>query len=282
MARHLQEPLMAACCYHSYLRIICIHLDYNLLCFVSLQDLSSFAMPLLESETNDMATDVDGNFRPRSGSGGIRNFFRKKHKSGDVESMKASASASSTGKPAKSRNFLEAIRPRSKSDVAALQMGRPRTQSVGLPMDTSEVRSRAEQEFVLSKSPSGSVPTPMSALLSGDKSPSKPVPTQKEAAPAPGAVTPEMFVEMYRHRAYSDPRPRTNLRAAASAARAKKVSFFRLFCWAIFWLDNSFERLNFTAAKLLLLRSFQLEEGLDPSQVNSLSLSNCVLINRST
>ena len=198
-------------------------------------------MPLLDSDTTTLATDMeDGGYRPRSGSGGLRNFFRKKHKSGDPEgkhhnnyatghsvsptspTAAAAAAPGASSKPNKKHPILDGLRPRSRTDVTHGASGlRPRTQSMDVPADyyTSggPGRHHARGDSAGGRSAHGT--TPMSALLTeGGRAQSGGQAQQPE-----GTVTPEMFVEMYRYRAYSDPKPRSTLRAAAMAARSKKV-----------------------------------------------------------
>ena len=173
-------------------------------------------MPLLDSDLPEPTTPrnnmsataiVDEEFRARSGSGGFRNLFRKRQKSGDETKLKSPLPSSSGG--SKVRTFLEVFRPRSKSDVASLNVpttGRHRSSSIS-----------SEQDVYLSKSPPPVSPgfsksltttmTPMSNLLVENSSQSN----------GSERVTASTLVEKFRHRAYTDPKQKS--RMAAIAAR---------------------------------------------------------------
>ena len=81
-------------------------------------------MPLMEPDLRDAtnANDVpDGDFRPRSGSTGLRGLFsgksRQRKQSGDSSAKMESSSTSS-----KVKNFFaDAFRPRSKSDLSGVK-----------------------------------------------------------------------------------------------------------------------------------------------------------------
>ena len=84
-------------------------------------------MPLLESDTpHDAAIslDLDDNFRPRTGSGGIMSYLKNKrrHKSSDDAARSSPKSQSPSGTPGSSsslvKSFFGNFRPRSKSDAA--------------------------------------------------------------------------------------------------------------------------------------------------------------------
>ncbi|KAK2175387.1 hypothetical protein NP493_732g01000 [Ridgeia piscesae] len=174
-------------------------------------------MPLLDSDLpepttpkNNMAAAdiVDEEFRTRSGSGGFRNLFRKRQKSGDETKVKSPVPSSGS----KVRSFLDAFRPRSKSDVASLNIpgGRHRSSSV-----------TSEQDLYTSKSPPPVAPgfsksltttmTPMSNLLVENSVQNM---QQSNGTDRVSALT---LVEKFRHRAYTDPKQKS--RMAAIAAR---------------------------------------------------------------
>ena len=285
----------------------CILTQYSL---HVLQDLSAFAMPLLESDRGDVPvspaanhhhpTDDTDAFRPRAGSTGFKNFFRKRHKSGEksVESelSKSYGSSSPRGSPSpshhhrhqqqhhqgspgcttptqqpggsKMRHFIDAIRPRSKSDAASIaqNIGRPGQYHKRHPSntDTSPPTSgnvnipgssnvAVISNGIVAASPSqrqqqhhrstdllppnspmsqpghvaaASSPTPMSHLLSSSQGANTSTPSSHHPPASPHHhITPEEFVEAFRERAYSDPRPRSNMAAiAAKRAAYRKVS----------------------------------------------------------
>ena len=183
-------------------------------------------MPLLDADDVTMATEMDGDFRPRAGSnsstgsGVFRGIFRKKQKSGDNEGSRGSSRGTSpqntpgaTGN--KMKNFLESIRPRSKSDAqhknAQKQQQIQRKISGGHTVSYStgvESASTSARQRHLS--------TPMSRLLSVGDSP---------LSQSVGNRT-SYLSEDFRERAFSD--PRSSLQAARRAA-AKKVCNFRVF-----------------------------------------------------
>ena len=180
-----------------------------------LQDLSTFAMPLLDSDMNQDSNNCDDadSFRPRSGSAGLRNLFRKKHKSGD-ESKSGShghSPVSPQSSSFKMKNFLDAFRPRSKSDVVSAHVPVPPKNhhprnSVDLPPSTYNVVS--EERSTHSKSAGHQ--TPMSALLRRG--------SDEKVTP----IGPEEYIQMFRERAYSDPRPKE--RSTVLATRSRHVS----------------------------------------------------------
>ncbi|KAK3092899.1 hypothetical protein FSP39_008580 [Pinctada imbricata] len=87
------------------------------------KDLGAFAMPLMEPDLRDATNSndlPDGDFRPRSGSTGLRGLFsgksRQRKQSGD-SNAKGDSSTSS-----KVKNFFaDAFRPRSKSDLSGVK-----------------------------------------------------------------------------------------------------------------------------------------------------------------
>lgn len=109
-----------------------------------LQDLSAFAIPLLESDLQDGGMDVDvPEGRPRSSSGsqgGLKQFFgskaRQRNKSGERELDPAKGGTNGAGgggggsggkddkdgkSSSKVKSFFDTFRPRSKSDVSGLK-----------------------------------------------------------------------------------------------------------------------------------------------------------------
>ena len=166
-------------------------------------------MPLLESDVGRTPLDMEDGYRPRTDStgssgGGIRNFFRKKHKSGDdaYTSSRGSSRGNSPGTtPSKMRNFLDVIRPKqkelnipgAKGPDAMYESGR-RPRSISVQEEKLLMHQRSP--------PPGPGPTPMSQLLN-------------EASG--GYNRNQILMDMYRNRAYSDPKPRS--RQAALAAR---------------------------------------------------------------
>ena len=175
-------------------------------------------MPLLDTDDVTMATEMDGDFRGRSGSnsptgstGVLRGIFRKKQKSGDNDVSRGSTRGSSPqntpGVPGnKVKNFLDSFRPRSKSDaqnknVQKQQIPQKKISGGNAPYNTSLEIPGARQRHVS---------TPMSRLLNvGDSPMSQSVGTRNSA-----------LLEDFRQRAFSD--PRSSLQAARRAA-AKKV-----------------------------------------------------------
>lgn len=96
-------------------------------CFVYFQDLSAFAMPLLEPDVRDVANDFpEGDFRPRAGSTGLRGLFsgkaRQRNKSGDeTRESKGNSPSGGHSTSSKVKNFFDQFRPRSKSDLSGVK-----------------------------------------------------------------------------------------------------------------------------------------------------------------
>ena len=181
-----------------------------------LQDLSAFAMPLLDTDSTDMNSAEDS--RPRSGSlgAGIRNIFRKKHKSGD-DSIGSSRGSSPGSTPSKVKSLFDGFRPRQPGQGGP---GKPRRASAVDPPTIHEHESarttRGRSSSVQStpqNTPCVSPPvTPMSQLLAEN-----PI----RAQPGPSSGYP---IEHFRHRAYSEPKNTTSsVLRARNAALAKKV-----------------------------------------------------------
>ena len=119
------------------------------------QDLSAFAMPLLESDQQDglgaTPMDLDSTEgRPRSGSGSNFKLFggksRQRNKSGEESPAAAgknngASPTSNTSTSSKMKSFFDTFRPRSKSDVSGLKKpGKKNREAMGvsgLAMDRS-------------------------------------------------------------------------------------------------------------------------------------------------
>ncbi|XP_052091892.1 5'-AMP-activated protein kinase subunit gamma-1-like isoform X5 [Mytilus californianus] len=85
-------------------------------------DLSAFAVPLMDTGVKEMTPSndlADGDFRPRSGSTGLRGLFSRKNRqrkhSGDSNAKETAPSTS------KVQNFLDSFRPRAKSDLSGIK-----------------------------------------------------------------------------------------------------------------------------------------------------------------
>ena len=130
-------------------------------------------MPLMESgdhagspvsPLHSSLDNVDGDFRPRSGSTGIRGLFSKdKHrkKSGDESSKGNSPSTSS-----KVKNFFDSIRPRSKSDLSGVKKPNKKAiQAAKLEasMDESQLTSALHDSDYMNRVPDDE--TPMGKIL---------------------------------------------------------------------------------------------------------------------
>ncbi|XP_052091891.1 5'-AMP-activated protein kinase subunit gamma-1-like isoform X4 [Mytilus californianus] len=88
----------------------------------SSKDLSAFAVPLMDTGVKEMTPSndlADGDFRPRSGSTGLRGLFSRKNRqrkhSGDSNAKETAPSTS------KVQNFLDSFRPRAKSDLSGIK-----------------------------------------------------------------------------------------------------------------------------------------------------------------
>lgn len=177
---------------------------------VLLQDLSAIAMPLMETDPSPQPgrgpyhsslDHVDGDFRPRSGSTGIKGLFSKdksRKKSSDESAKGTSPSTSS-----KVKNFFESIRPRSKSDLSgvkkpnkkALQQAR-----MDASMDESELSALRSNDHIVSMPPQNRDNTHMAHIL-GDQL-RVPNSRQRHASGPPTGV--DQFHSRYRPRANSD------------------------------------------------------------------------------
>ena len=175
-------------------------------------------MPLLE-DGQEMQTDMEDGLRPRTSStgGGIRNFFRKKHKSGPgtpIEDGRMAGSPTTGG--SKVKNLFDSIRPRSKSDSqhntdVPRKRGSPQCRS---PLTAQPVPITKQP----ATPPSYNHGTPMSNLLiSGSP--------QVHHQPFYHSQN-QVLLDKFRHRAYSDPKPRAQhaALAARNAVLARQVS----------------------------------------------------------
>ncbi|CAC5380486.1 PRKAG [Mytilus coruscus] len=86
------------------------------------KDLSAFAVPLMDTGVKEMTPSndlADGDFRPRSGSTGLRGLFSRKNRqrkhSGDSNAKETAPSTS------KVQNFFDSFRPRAKSDLSGIK-----------------------------------------------------------------------------------------------------------------------------------------------------------------
>ncbi|KAK2149256.1 hypothetical protein LSH36_458g00002 [Paralvinella palmiformis] len=187
-------------------------------------------MPFLESDSPNTVTsmDVEDGCHPRTSSFGIRNIFRKRNKSGDSASgdprmpnSKGSTPSPVTTPNSKTKNFSwgSLSRPRSRSDASASRdvppVGVHRKHSISEETVDSTKESLSHPDV---RTHYGSHPTPMSHLLSPPASR-----TRHASECTNRSIGPEEFIEMYRSRAYSDPRPQ-NRSAALAAARRKRIS----------------------------------------------------------
>ena len=177
-------------------------------------------MPLMEtgdppSPMNPLMSSldsVDGEFRPRSGSTGIRGLFsskdRHRKKSGEENTKGNSPSTSS-----KVKNFFDSIRPRSKSDLSgvkkpnkkAIQAARLRMDqsmdesSLSSALNNGDVNVSIPTNTAVPPGAQGSA-TPMGQILTGQLT----VPnsrTRHQSGPPTGV---DQFNSRYRPRAMSD------------------------------------------------------------------------------
>lgn len=169
-------------------------------------------MPLMETDPSPQSPisplhssleTVDGEYRPRSGSTGKWNLFskdRSRKKSGD-ESAKGNSPSTSS----KVKNFFDAIRPRSKSDLSgvkkpnkkALQQAR-----MDASMDESQLSAlKSSNDHIVTIPPENRLEdTPMGKIL-GDQL-RVPNSRQRHQSGPPTAV--DQFHNRYRPRANSD------------------------------------------------------------------------------
>ncbi|ESO88019.1 hypothetical protein LOTGIDRAFT_166040 [Lottia gigantea] len=206
----------------------------KLLCWclrVGPNDLSAFAMPLMDSDYTEGAGAMEDDFRQRSGSGGIKSLFgtkpRQRNKSGDE--LKGDKNSSPTS-GSKMKNFFESIRPRSKSDVsgmkkpgkkaaaAAQNMDRSMDESTLAPQLNSHgaVNSSVSQGATshgaaavtpVPKGPSKTL-TPMSEILEGQMYNFGDKMTERNRHKSGPATPVEQFMSKFRNRSNSDSKPK--------------------------------------------------------------------------
>ena len=178
--------------------------------------------PPSPSSTSQTSMDVeDGGYRPRAGSGGIKDFFRRRQKSGDDRSKVAGPGngpvAPGNVEKSKMKQFMNVIRPRAKSDANTMQAGgRPRSRTVDESHDV-----RVDLDVMTKSPPSGATNTMMGRLQTHHVSMTSP----EKATSDTDVLRPEQFLAAFRERAYTDPRQRTR-QAAANAARKKQVRVY--------------------------------------------------------
>lgn len=158
-------------------------------------------MPLLETDVREVASannDIpDGEYRPRSGSTGLRGLFSKRQR-------KPSGDESATNKKeSKVKNFFDSFRPRSKSDLSGIKKpGKKHSAKLDQSMDESNLRE------VLTQDPSnandihmrsGGNNTLMGQILEGQLS----VPNDNRTRHKSGPPTP-MDYSRFRTRSNSD------------------------------------------------------------------------------
>lgn len=185
------------------------------------KDLSQFAMPLMEtggdppSQMNPLMSSmdsVDGEFRQRSGSTGIRGLFsskdRHRKKSGD-ESAKVNSPSTSS----KVKNFFDSIRPRSKSDLSGIKKPNKRAiaaarmrmdqsmdeSSLSSALNNGDVNVSLPTNTALPPGAQGSA-TPMGAILTGQLT----VPNTRQRHQSGPPTSVDQFNSRYRPRAMSD------------------------------------------------------------------------------
>ena len=202
----------------------------------SIQDLSAFAMPLFDPDSSGDANghgmlDVDGS-DGKSGGTGIKGWFRKRQKSGDVEARSSARPLPSPQQQqlpspvqaTKMKHLLDTFRPRSRSDVAAMNVARTHVKTKsGLAIPSLNGGQTIQSS---TSSPLAKKATDPSSLdersLNGtpiiQKSRHTSGSDKLSSTPTRGHIGPEEFLEMYRERAYSDPR---RVKEAALAARNK-------------------------------------------------------------
>lgn len=169
-------------------------------------------MPLLEPDG-----DIDGDFRPRAGSVGLRSLMkpkasRQRWKSGDEGRLTSQGQLNKEKDttPSKVKNFFESFRPRSKSDVSGMKKpGKkppvnnnvPHSAAIKMDRSMDESQLRAAQHDQLS--PQRTQATPMGQILevqlASDASKSK-------ALLSPTNTPVEQFKNMFRTRSNSDSR----------------------------------------------------------------------------
>lgn len=205
-------------------------------------------MPLMEtgdppSPMNPLVASndsVDGDFRPRSGSTGIRGLFagkdRHRKKSGEENTKGNSPSTSS-----KVKNFFDSIRPRSKSDLSGVKKPNKKALSAARmrldqSMDESSLSSALNNGDVNISLPTNTAvppgaqgnPTLMGAILTDQLT----VPNTRarhQSGPPTGV---DQFNSRYRPRAMSDSKPqRPNMKKVLiHQVGTEKLPFRNLKC----------------------------------------------------
>ena len=156
---------------------------------------------------------VDGEFRPRSGSTGIRGLFSSKgrHRKASGEEQVSKGNSPSTS--SKVKNFFDSIRPRSKSDLSgvkkpnkkAIQAARMRMDqsmdesSLSSALNNGDVNVSIPTNTAVPPGAQGSA-TPMGQILTGQLT----VPNSRvrhQSGPPTGV---DQFSTRYRPRAMSD------------------------------------------------------------------------------
>ncbi|XP_052248719.1 5'-AMP-activated protein kinase subunit gamma-2-like isoform X3 [Dreissena polymorpha] len=174
------------------------------------QDLSAIAMPLMEHEGihamghhNSMDSPDGTDFRNRSGSAGLKGLFSKdKHrkKSGD-DTAKGTHSPSTSSKM---KNFFDAIRPRSKSDLSGVKKPNKKALQAKLDasMDESQLASALHVDNHIITTPPIIVDDnyPMARIL-GDQ---LRVPNSRQRHMSGPPTVVDQFNSRYRPRANSD------------------------------------------------------------------------------
>ena len=183
----------------------------NVLSLEYFQDLSAIAMPLMETDQSPQSPisplhssmdNVDGEYRPRSGSTGKWSLFskdRSRKKSGDESSKGNSPSTTS-----KVKNFFDAIRPRSKSDLSGVKKPNKKALQAArmdASMDESQLSCALKSnDHIVTIPPGGMNDTPMGKILSDQLR--VPNSRQRHQSGPPTAV--DQFHNRYRPRANSD------------------------------------------------------------------------------
>lgn len=167
-------------------------------------------MPLMETDHSPQSQisplhasvdSVDGELRPRSGSTGKWSLFskdRSRKKSGDETAKGNSPSTSS-----KMKNFFDAIRPRSKSDLSGVK--KPSKKSLqqarmDASMDESQLSALKSNDHIVTIPPNQVDESPMGKILGEQLR--VPNSRQRHASGPPTAV--DQFHNRYRPRANSD------------------------------------------------------------------------------
>ncbi|KAL3831986.1 hypothetical protein ACJMK2_023674 [Sinanodonta woodiana] len=190
------------------------------------EDLSAFAMPVMETDDKHPHSPVgdvvgdDQDFRPRTGSTGLRGLFsgkmRSQSKSGD-EPTKDKEKGNSPSTSSKVKNFFGSIRPRSKSDLSGVKKPNKKAIQAKLSMDQSLDESQLSSKGLNNSDqnlnaslPSGFgqgvYATPMGRILEGQLLvPDGDGRTRHASGPPTGV---DHFMNRYRPRANSDSKHR--------------------------------------------------------------------------